>query len=878
MSSSLDDPWFESEDSNALGDESSDVSADALGDDEVAGDKIAGYDVGPATEQSREVSPQPQLRRSSRRRGGGSRPTLSDWTVLWIGAAALATSVLVVGGAMRWTQVLVAGLVALAMIIHLTSRRAPLKMSPVVLFLGAATVITAFQLVPLPHGLLSMLDGQGMELRDGGAQLAGTSPWPCISMDPPGTLRALTFFLTLLGVATLCARFAASERGKYLLVAAVVLTCGAAAMVTGLHVLLSADSLYGIYDLHHATPPILGPLLNTNHLGCLMAFGMSLAIGLVFYQSQATQLRVLWLVIAIGCALVVLGSTSRGAAIGLVLGASITGTLLFARRASSSGSEASKTLRRRRAVSRDLPIAIVVGISLTVALVTSAGKVVDQLENTSLSELNHPLSKFEAWKSSMSLVEEAPWFGIGRGAIEPSLTRVHPASSFATFSHLENEYVSGVVEWGIPASVIMALLLAACVVAAARRWRDGPLAAGAFGAMSAVMFQSSVDFGIEMLGVAVPVTIIAATLVPVSLRQATSKTKLARAGLITALVVSGALLATGIGRSIEEDHDDLSSDDGATLADFHDEIQRHPIDYFGFAKTADLMLSIGDKHAVDFLNYALILHPTHAGLHRLAARMLVMDRRPEQAAIEYSLALHGTAMPKPVLIEILGTLPDASLAARAIPPDWEPKEAILTSLKELHREDVVVAWLSRVIQSPDADIQTIDDLYHLAMNRGDLEAAYRAAQRRLELAHTFSSRLMLARVEVLRKDYAPVLADLADVASWHTRVDEQSEAWMLLCDSFSAQNDLDHALQCLHRLDGAGIVPLDKRLELSRRIQLISDRHSGELKLRAVDDAMHEQLPALPTVHSDAPASPTGHDAPPAQAIDNPLAHSPLRN
>ena len=81
----------------------------------------------------------------------------------------------------------------------------------------------------------------------------------------------------------------------------VAVTAGLAAALTGIHSLLNADSLFGIYGPRHATPTILGPLLNPNHLGGLMAIGAVVALGLVFYQRQAAQLRVLWIVITVGC-------------------------------------------------------------------------------------------------------------------------------------------------------------------------------------------------------------------------------------------------------------------------------------------------------------------------------------------------------------------------------------------------------------------------------------------------------------------------------------------------------------------------------------------------------------------------------------------------
>lgn len=751
---------------------------------------------------------------------------------LAIGGVALASSVLLVGSALRWTQAIVSVLVAFALVAQLPSRRRLDRVSPILVLIGIAIALTALQLVPLPHAVVAALDGTGAGLRAEGAQIAGTSPWSCLSLDPPGTLRALAFFITLFGVASLSLWFAASEGGRYYLIVGVVLTCGLCAAVTGVHSLLGATSLYGVYDPSHASPPILGPLLNANHLGGLMAFGAILAIGLAFYERQASQLRVLWLVIALGCVLVVFGSLSRGATIGLVLGVLAAGAMIVGARL---GARDQTTRQRRRGLARDLPMGIVIAIGLAGAIYTSAGEVADQIDNTTLDEMQHPLSKFEAWKSSFELVKESPWVGVGRGAVEPTLTRVHEASAYATFSHLENEYVTAVVEWGIPGALVLAIVLGWCCATAARRWRDGPLQAAALGAVACVMFQSSVDFGVEIFGLAIPTTIVAATLLTVPYRETRALTRLRmhRGILIAATFGAAVLVLLPAARSLQEDHDDMLARQ-PSLADLRDELERHPLDYFGFAETADLMMRTDDARAAHVLNHALQLHPTHAGLHRLAARMLITSGRKQQAAAEYSAALHSTLVPKPLLGEITAMLPDARDAASAIPVDWEPEEMIERTLRELKRPDVLLRWYERIVDGPVFDTQIADAGYALALAIPDLDAAKHIAERRVAVAHTYTSRLMLARVLLQRKELAPILSDLADVSKWHHRTDEHSEAWLILCDALGESGEYDKALDCVHKLDATGMM-FAKRADLLKREKDLEERRAVEIKLHELD-------------------------------------------
>jgi O-antigen ligase len=757
-----------------------------------------------------------------------------DRISLAFGGAALLASVLVIGGALRWTQAVVAALLAIALAAQLGSRRRLDPVSPLVVLFGIAIALTVVQLIPLPDAWLDALNAEGSQLRRDGAELAGFAPWHAISLDPAGTLRALAYLIILLGVALLGLRVSCSERGRYLVLAGVAVTCGLAAAVTGLHTLFQASTLYGFYAPQHAAPPILGPLLNANHLGGLMAIGAVVAVGLAFYERQASQLRVLWVVIAVGCSATALASLSRGATLGLGLGIVTMLALSIAGRLSSGSND---PLRPPHALINEVPITIVIAFGLAVAVYTSAGKVVDQLDNTSMVELNQPLSKYAAWKSSLELVEEAPWLGIGRGALEPAFTRVYEPSAYFTFSHLENEYIQAVVEWGVPGAIVLGLALAWCIVSACKRWRDGPLAAAAIGACAAIMFQSSVDFGVELLGVAVPALLVATTLFGGRLRESRSLALTARrVALVAALAGAATVLILPATRAVQEDHDWLTDDDAARLVDVREVLGRHPLDYLSYGEAATLMLRAGDAQAAKLLNHALRLHPSHPGLHRLAARMLIQSGRRSQAAVEYALALHGSRAPKKLIVEIVALLPEVELAAAALPTAAINQSLILRSLNELGRDDIAQRWLQHVVLDPQHDLAAIDELYKLALKRRDLAVAEQAARLRLAESHTNASRILLARVMFRREEFDQVLKDLADVPTWKGRTDEQADAWLLVCDAQIEKRAWDPALQCLHRLDGSGTITDGRRYEVTRRLTIVNDHRTAEAKQKAIEE------------------------------------------
>ena len=806
---------------------------------------------------------------------------LRDRICVSISSAALLIAVLAVGGALRWTQAVVAGLVALALATQVFARRRLDRTSPLVAFLGLAVALTAIQLIPLPAGVLQALDGPGAQIRAEGATLSATQPWQCISLDPAETVRALAFFVTLLGVALLAVRYASSERGRFALLGGLAVVCGVTALVTGVHTLLNADLLYGVYAPHEfAHPPaVFGPLLNPNHLGGLMGLGAVLSFGLAFYGRQISQLRVLWIVVGLACTVVCAATQSRGAMLGLVVGLIVTGALTVAGRVHASRRGSGGRMRN------DVPLLVVIGLGLAVVLYVSAGGVAQQLNNTSLVELNQPSSKYAAWRSSLELVREAPVLGIGRGAEETTLTRVFRGSAYFTYSHLENEYLSAIVDWGVAGAVLLAAAFLWCARTAYRRWRDGPLAAAAIGALSAIMLQSGVDFGIELLGLALPVVIIAATVELVPLRATDGPMLLLRArrvALVVALAVLAVALTQPLTTSVQEDHDTIA-DRVASTQDLRAIVERHPMDYVAFGELARTNFEHDTPAAVAFLNHALTLHPTHLGLHRLAARMFVAAHLYAQAAVEYSLAMSADPAPLELLTEAVKMLPSATDVTRAIPADYPNVDMILRSLHELDRDDISVSWLARVARRPQHDTQVIDLLYELTMTRKDYVTAKATAELRLETVHTTHSRLLVAKAQLLLREYDALLLSLADVAKWNGPITDRSEGWLILCDVHIARRDWNAALLCLHKLDGSGLLAATGRGGVVERLANITEERTHDSKMEQVE-AMKKKYGA-PSVRGmsskddpDAdvtpnvtPATPTSAPTKPALGIPNPF-------
>ncbi|MEZ4365348.1 MAG: O-antigen ligase family protein [Kofleriaceae bacterium] len=720
------------------------------------------------------------------------------------GAVALAISVLAIGGVPRWAMALVAVAVAVALAAQLTSRRRLERRSPLVIVLLVATGLTALQAVPLPPAVGMALAPVPHDLVNDTYALTGDADaWRPLSVDPPGTYRALLLLTILVGVALVALRLAASEAGRYRLLAAVAALCGASAAIVGVHQLLGLDALYGVYAPREASTRLLGPLLNPNHLGSLMSVGVLLGLGLAAHARQPTWRRVAWAGSALACLAVLLATYSRGATIAVGLGAVVLVATLVLQRATASHRD------RRTSLLTSVPVALIVACAVALVIHLAGGGVGGELDRTSVDEIARPATKYDAWRASAQLVREAPWTGVGRGGFESAFTRVYPPSATGIFSHLENEYLQAVVDWGIPGAAALALALGYLGVVMLRRWRGGALAAAALAALVAVGVQSLVDFGAELPGLAVPLVIIAATLSYVPLvrapREAPLRRLAPRVAPLVALALAAALALPPWGRTVTEDHRHLL-DAGSPLPMALATSRRHPLDYVAAGNAAVAAMRARDPRAVRLLNHALMLHPTHPGLHRQGARLLLRNRRVEQAALEYAIAVRGSTEPAALVEELVRALPTDAARLRALPLDRRDVTPVVAALEEEGRVDLAIAYLERLTARRPRELRLAERLFALAVREERLDVAVAAARDLATREPIMARRLALARLLMKTGGEAEVLTLLADVATSTGGQQERATAWLLRCEAARALRQFALARACLDELAASPVM------------------------------------------------------------------------
>ncbi len=491
-----------------------------------------------------------------------------------------------------------------------------------------------------------------------------------------------------------------------------------------------------------------------------------------------------------------------------------------------------------------VPATVVAVCAVALVVLTSAGGVARQLEGTSAAELSDPLSKYAAWRAAGQLIRETPWIGVGRGGFESAFPRVHPESAFGTFSHLENEYLQAVVDWGIPGALALAIAAAWLALAAGRRRREGPLAAGAIAALVAVGAQASVDFGLELLGLLLPVIAVAATLTYVPLRELAARrlrwARLARAALLLGLALGVALVVPAWGRTLADDHDELAAQTDPTLAELQAAMRRHPIDYYAAARAATVERIAARAAAKDrrpaeeieahrratmkYLNRALVLHPHHGGLHRLAGQILASTGHAQQARLEFRTALRVASDPTSLLGEILRWFPVTADAVAALPADYPDTEKLARALIAWKRTDVALAYLQRTLAAHGAEMEVLALLEQAAVDQQDLVTAEDAIQRQLALAPTAATTVRLARVQIKRDHPEAAEQTLAKVPTMAGAPGDVANGWLLLCDLRIKREAWVDAEACLQQMMGSKVANLAIRRQLHGRMATVAEK------------------------------------------------------
>ena len=744
-----------------------------------------------------------------------------DRIALGLCAATLGFAGLAFGGAVRWAAIGSAAGGIAAAIPFVTSRRSTDNRSPLLLFFALAIALTALQLVPLPAIIAQLIASSKLELVTDNARAWG-APDPTFVMasyDPPATLVELAKLCGYAAFAFAALRLASDKHRRRALAMIVVGTAVAIAVVAVAHEALGAREIYGAFA-SPATPRLLSPIINDNHLASLMAMAVPVALGLAIVSADG--LRFLWIGAALTCTAVVLTIASRGGALGLGAGL-VAGALVL-------------LLQRRRSVTDYrprhrrswLPGLVIAGCAVVLLGVLTAGHVVSELASTTSDELHSPRSKYQAWGHAVSMLQDHPWLGTGHGAFAQAFTRWASVGDVA-YSHVENSYLQTVVDWGIPGGLALSLIGALAVLAGIRKWQQTPLEAGALGALASLAVHELADFSVEL-----PVVTMVAILLLVMLlsprlidtRPDRARARWIRGGLLAAAVAVCVIAATPLGRTARASAENIEGAPAEKLALAAAAVERHPADYLLIGRAAEAMMELGDQRTFEVINRALFLNPKHGGLHVLAAAVLIRAQRPEQAQAELALAVHF-APPnavRDIVATVLATFPDPEQAAHALPLDPGDAPGIVQVLVARGHPRIQLAYTQRVanLNPSDSTAQLLFARAAITAKQGEL--ALPAARAAHTLQPDLASVSVLADAMALAGDVAGAIAILrATLASGiHTPADRAT----LLCAVADLQLGDGALAAAAATLDELSRIVADKRgrIALHLRQALLHDR------------------------------------------------------
>ncbi|MBI5486298.1 MAG: tetratricopeptide repeat protein [Deltaproteobacteria bacterium] len=577
------------------------------------------------------------------------------------------------------------------------------RMDGVAIVLLALTAFTFFQLVPLPPSTVRFLSPHAFALHDAALVPLGiphSGGWIPLSVDPPATALAALAMLAV-SLTYLTVRQRLRSHGGRAVLGPVVAAGAAVAVVFFLHRLAGWTRVYDEYlPRYAAATPLAAPFLNSNHLAGALGFAATLSIGLAL--SSVERFRRLTLMTAGamtgGACLLTL---SRGGIIGFVAGQVLFVVLRFAARRAESREEGGSTAersreagktaedgegpaagvaqdavaagpgdsgtsaddggnggsgkrRRRSRENQDLHLA---WASLGALLAITAGSYVAY--DAILSEFEGgDTSKLEIARDAMTMTGDYPVTGIGRGAFLAAYPPYQTQDDTATYTNPECIVPQYLVEWGLPLGGLALLGLLFVVGRAVLRPPLKAHNAAAIAAVFALLLQNVVDFGLELLGLALP--FIAALAVvresgavgDARRTQRPSHPRLRLPGPSWMLAVAGTLAAVALlypwaaanDLGVESDRFRLYAGDKqyhpGMLDDAREAFARHPADYYLPFLAGIHLARTGHGSPIAFWNQALRLRPCSSMAHFAVAAYLA--RRPthrSQAVEEFGQAV-----------------------------------------------------------------------------------------------------------------------------------------------------------------------------------------------------------------------------------------------
>ena len=347
--------------------------------------------------------------------------------------------------------------------------------------------LLAFQLVPMPPGVLRALSPGSYSFYNDPLLLPPLTAWKPISVSPPDTLRGLAFLAAFSLLYLAVFREMGAHPWRRRLMRAVVGT-GVAITVVALLQAVSPEprKVYGLWRPQWDWA-VFGPYVNRSHFSGYLVMAAPLGIG--FALEALLRLRRAWGNRPRGW--LVLGDAEgavavRWAAVAVVLVAGLLAAQ--SRGAVSAFALAALSLplvsRRRRRTA----LVVVVVVGLGIAWI-GLGGVVGGFEARGIRA-----SRLNLWADMLPIVPRFPVFGVGWNAFSTAYPWYQTVLKDLWVGEAHNDYLQVLLDGGLLGLSIVLCLLALVFRAALARASRDPLDLGLFGALLGLAFHEVVDF------------------------------------------------------------------------------------------------------------------------------------------------------------------------------------------------------------------------------------------------------------------------------------------------------------------------------------------------------------------------------------------------
>ncbi|MFH1130711.1 MAG: O-antigen ligase family protein [Pseudomonadota bacterium] len=329
------------------------------------------------------------------------------------------------------------------------------------------------------------------------------------------------------------------------------------------------------------------------------------------------------------------------------------------------------------------------------------------------------LGKLALWAPGWDMVMANPWVGVGRGAFMTTFPRYLKGDVLLTksYSHLENQYLHLPAEWGIPIGMGIVLLSFVALIFWIRKGHKDPQTAALASVFLGIAVHNLFDFNMEILGIALPLSVMAGTLSAATKKRTKGKVKsepqyhlfqhrehqlLARNSALLFLIeffsffklwvfdtrkhhnvmvlgflgvfsFLGILTAVAPTPTADQDSERIAQLANGPIEEaghaFSRSIRRHPADYLPHFMAGRIALRKGKPQALAWLNRSMFHFPQNPDIHFETAIALVRFGRPHQALVEYRLALENGTPALRVLRKALPLCQGPKDIERLLPQD-----------------------------------------------------------------------------------------------------------------------------------------------------------------------------------------------------------------